>query len=379
VTPRLLFFSNLFPTESEPYRGLDNATLLHALRPHFDIRVLSPRPALPWNSRIHSQRICDAPLKPRWAQATYLPKIGGSINHLLMAKSVRPAFDLILRDFKTDIILSSWIFPDSCAALHLANGRFPVVAIAQGTDIHQYLNMAARREVILKSLPRTHAVITRSRELSHLLAAAGFPSAKLHTINNGVSHDIFQPRDKALTRQQSNLPATARIILFVGNFYEIKNPLLLIRAVAQLESALLIMAGGGPLAQDARALAEKLGITSRVLFPGRQPPSEIARLMNAADLLTIPSNNEGVPNVILEAFASGLPVVASNVGGIPEVLDNASLGRTFPAGDLDALVAALRDQLAAPRDTAAIREHAARFTWDASADAYREILMAALR
>jgi glycosyltransferase involved in cell wall biosynthesis len=101
--------------------------------------------------------------------------------------------------------------------------------------------------------------------------------------------------------------------------------------------------------------------------------------MNAADLLAIPSKNEGVPNVLLEAFASGLPVVASRVGGIPEILDQEFLGRMVPPDDLTAFVAALDQQLAAPRDTAAIRRHAERFSWDAAASAYREILMAAMR
>jgi glycosyltransferase involved in cell wall biosynthesis len=306
-----------------------------------------------------------------------------------MANSLRPAFEQTLRDFDPHIILSSWIFPDSCAALHLADGRLPVVAIAQGTDVHQYLRMTARRGVILKYLPRASAVITRSRELSHLLAAAGFPSAKLHTIYNGVSHETFQPRDQALARREADLPADTRIILFVGNFYAVKNPLLLIRAVTKLGSGILVMAGGGPLELRAKALA--LHVRSciaksmesanepRIIFPGRKTPPEIARLMNAADLLAVPSKNEGVPNVILEAFASGLPVVASNVGGIPEVLNDPALGRLVPPDDLPALSIALRDQLSAPRDTAAIRQYAERFSWDAAAAAYRQILTAAMQ
>jgi glycosyltransferase involved in cell wall biosynthesis len=126
------------------------------------------------------------------------------------------------------------------------------------------------------------------------------------------------------------------------------------------------------------ALAERRGISSRVTFAGRKTPREIATLMNAADLLALPSRNEGVPNVILEAFASGLPVVASRVGGIPEVLDNEVLGRLVPEGDINAFAAALEQQLATPRDTTAIRTHGERFSWRATADAYREILFAAL-
>jgi teichuronic acid biosynthesis glycosyltransferase TuaC len=380
VIPRLLFLSNLFPTVSEPYRGLDNATLLHALTPHFEIRVLSPRPTLPWRGASFPPRPEDAPLQPHWIPTAYLPKIGGPVNHLLMATSLRQAFEETLRVFHPAIILSSWIYPDSCAAVRLAAGRIPVVAIAQGSDIHQYLTMPARRRVILKYLPQAAAVITRSRELSRLLEDAAFPPKKLHTVYNGVSLDTFQPRDQALARREAALQTDPNIILFVGNFYPVKNPLLLIQAFSQLTaspSPLLVMAGAGPLDQPCRDLATQLGIASRVIFAGRKTPPEIARLMNAADLLAIPSKNEGVPNVILEAFASGLPVVASRVGGIPEVLDRDFLGRTFPTGDCPALVTALHPQLTSPRNAAAIRQHAERFSWPAAATSYREILLAA--
>jgi glycosyltransferase involved in cell wall biosynthesis len=312
------------------------------------------------------------------------------VNHLLMSASLRHCFEQILRDFRPDILLSSWIYPDSCAAVHLADGRVPLAAIAQGSDVHQYLRMPARRHAILKYLPHAAAVITRSRELSRLLENASFPPAKLHTIYNGVALDTFQPRDQVQARRECGLPESARIILFAGNFYKVKNPYMLILAFNSLDAgaspdasdrpALLVMAGGGPWEKICRELAAKLHHLSRpVIFAGRKTPAGIARLMNAADLLAVPSENEGVPNVILEAFASGLPVVATHVGGIPEVLDQAFLGRTSPPGDLPAFVAALRRQLAAPRDSEAIRRHAERFSWDAAASAYRQIVLSILR
>jgi glycosyltransferase involved in cell wall biosynthesis len=133
------------------------------------------------------------------------------------------------------------------------------------------------------------------------------------------------------------------------------------------------------LEKTCRELAASLRLESRVIFAGRKTPREIATLMNAADLLALPSQNEGVPNVILEAFASGLPVVAYRVGGIPEVLDAGYLGRLVPQGDLPALAAALDQQLAMTPDTAAIRRQGERFSWDAAASIYRDLLLAAMR
>lgn len=173
------------------------------------------------------------------------------------------------------------------------------------------------------------------------------------------------------------------MLLFAGNFFTVKNPHTLVVAFAQLRRALpdslLVMAGGGPLEKVCRELVAKFRLESGVIFAGRKTPRDIARLMNAADLLVVPSLNEGAPNVILEAFASGLPVVASQVGGIPEILDQPFLGRMVPVGEHAALVAGIAAQLEAPRETTAIRAHAERFSWSATASQYRELLVGALR
>src|SRR5213075_2894096 len=99
----------------------------------------------------------------------------------------------------------------------------------------------------------------------------------------------------------------------------------------------LVMIGDGPLAEKARQLAGRIGTRAQVVFAGRHDPASVARHMQAADVLALPSWNEGVPNVILEAFACGLPVVASRVGGIAEVLDQPALGTLVAAGNCDAL------------------------------------------
>ncbi len=111
----------------------------------------------------------------------------------------------------------------------------------------------------------------------------------------------------------------------------IKNPLLLVTAFAELKKRLpdckspLIVIGGGPLVTKARCQADACGCSERLSLVGRRSPAEVARYLQAADVLCVPSANEGVPNVILEAFATALPVVAMRVGGIPEVLSQNSL------------------------------------------------------
>jgi glycosyltransferase involved in cell wall biosynthesis len=373
--PPLLFISNLFPDTREPYRGLDNATVLHHLAREFEIRVVALRPKLPLRpARRFECRPEDRVFAPKYLEVPYIPKIGSRWNHRLMARTLREALD----ETTPSLVLSSWIYPDSCAvSLLSAELGFPFVSIAQGSDVHQYLKMPVRRSIIVEALGRASAVITRSGELARLLAEAGVAREKAHPVYNGIDFEVFKPGDPAAARRSLGLPVEGKMALFVGNFFDIKNPLLLVEAFAGLadKSAFLVTIGGGPLEAEAKALAAKLA--AKVIFAGRKLAPEVAEYMRAADLLCLPSKNEGVPNVILEAFASGLPVLASRVGGIPEVHNREFLGKLVAPGDAGALREAMAELLSQPPRREQIREHGLQFSWERAASAYARLLTAA--
>jgi len=370
----LLFISNLFPDTREPYRGLDNATILHWLEAEYETQVLALRPRLPFYSGPRlSARPEDEIFQPQYVDVPYIPRIGSRWNHRLMAGALREE----IARLKPSLVLSSWIYPDSCAVSKLAEEfGFPFVAIAQGSDVHQYLKIPVRRKIIVESLKRASAVITRSGELARLLGEAGVSKEKLHPVYNGIDFEVFKPGNQGEARRELGLPATGKIVLFVGNFYDIKNPLLLIEAFSRLshleELPHLVMIGGGPLETEAQALAKANG--TRVIFAGRRKASEVARYMQAADLLCLPSKNEGVPNVILEAFACGLPVLASNVGGIPEVLNADYLGRLAAPNNVPELVFCLCQSLEQVPDRERIHQHGLEFSWERAAKGYLELL-----
>lgn len=376
---KLLFVSNLFPDTAEPYRGLDNATLLHHLADRWQIRVLAVRPALrPGKWRCREE---DARFRPRYVPVPYVPKVGSRWNHRLMARALRHHLLELRRDFPFDVVLCSWIFPDCCAVAELATEQaFPFVAIAQGSDVHQYLRMPARRAIIGRLLPRAAAIITRSGELARLLVAAGLPVERVHPVYNGVDLRLFRPGVRPTARRGLALPAGVPIVLFVGNFYEIKNPLLPPAALSLMPSSafsqppMLVMIGGGEWEGKARHCARHLSVADRVVFAGRCDAGTVARHMRAANVLCLPSKNEGVPNVILEAFASGLPVVASRVGGIPEVHPGNDFGRLVPEITPEGFARALQDVLLSPPAPEPIHAHAQQFSWERAAAAYHEHL-----
>ncbi len=383
--PKLIFISNLFPDTQEPYRGLDNAAVLHHLAVLWDIRVLAARPTLPFCKKVRTPRTCDAMWQPRYITAPYLPKIGSRVNHTLMARALREPVRALRREFAFDAVLSAWLYPDSCAVAQLARELgFVFVAIAQGSDVHQYLRHPVRRRIIQESMPQATAIITRSADLAQRLAEAGLNPAKLHPIYNGLDFTNFAPGNRHAARRELGLPESAPLVVFVGNFYPIKNPLLLIEAHATLcaqsgmRECRLVMIGGGPLESRARQLANQLGFGAQVLFAGRQDASSVAQHLRAADVLCLPSDNEGVPNVILEAFACGCPVVASRVGGIPEVHTGDFLGRLVPPRDHAALAAALGEVLRTPPTPEPIVAHARQFTWERTTAAYDRLLREAV-
>ena len=371
---RLLFISTLFPDSKEPYRGLDNATILHGLAADgWAVRVLALRPSLPFFRRKTTPRAHDASLSPRFVPVPYVPRFGSRVNHRLYARALRPELLHLRGEF--DVVLTAWIYPDSCAVARVAD--FPFISIAQGSDVHQYLKDPVRRKIIQSEMPRASAIITRSGDLARRLAEAGLDATRIHPVYNGIHLDTFrppEPGEKEALRREFGIPKDAPLALFVGNFLPIKNPFIVIeghRALrASLPQAWLALIGGGPLEKEMRSRSSQ-----NVKFVGRQQAAEVARWMRAADCLILPSENEGVPNVILEAFASGLPVVASRVGGIPEVL-NQTYGRLIEP-TAKTLAEAILEVLAEKIAPAILAAHGRTFTWAKTTRRYAELLRAA--
>lgn len=385
--PRLLFISNLFPARESAYNGLDNAVLLHHLKENFDIRVICPKPVLPpWKKLELNPREEDIGLSPYYVPVAYIPKIGSRWNDRLMRHGLRSDFEKLIADWKPDSILCSWLFPDACAVAQLAreNG-IPCDLITQGSDTHQYLQNPIRRQRILEAIRCCRHVICRSGDLGKRLEAAGAEKQQLHTIYNGIDPETFHvigiQKDKL--RQKLGLLENASTLLFVGNLLPVKNPLFLLDAFAKLRSTShpdshLVMIGKGPMREAILKKASSLGILEALSLPGACNSDQVADYMNAADAFCLCSHNEGLPNVILESLACGLPVISSDVGGIGEVLNSPEYGSLVQANEASSLsnyVKALQDRLDSPHQREVIEKYGKQFTWQKSAGRYQELIL----
>jgi len=201
------------------------------------------------------------------------------------------------------------------------------------------------------------AVVVLSRELEERVRADAAVADRAVRIPNGVDTERFAPREPAARRAlraELGLPGDAFVVVTCGEIGHRKNPVALVRAAARLRHrpVILVLAGPpGPDPADARALEAAMaalpeGVEARL--PGDVPPDEVPRWLAAADVLTLTSRNEGLPNSVLEGMASGLPCVASDIPGSRDVLEDGG-GELVPLDD-DAALAARLDALAADPD-----------------------------
>ena len=170
-----------------------------------------------------------------------------------------------------------------------------------------------------------HLVIAVSEDERAHAASIGLDPARLHCINNGVAPIDRAPRDAI--RARLGLAQDHVAIGFVGRFSSEKGPDRLIDAFAEIagtaKDARLVMLGDGPMEDDVRAQAQRLGLDDRVLWLG---PVDGREHMPALDILALPSAYEGLPYAVLEARAAGLPIVATDVGGVSTVVSDGSDG-----------------------------------------------------
>jgi glycosyltransferase involved in cell wall biosynthesis len=162
---------------------------------------------------------------------------------------------------------------------------------------------------------------------------------KVSVVCNGVDTSAFASRsERSSIRSSLGIPLKAPVIGTVGRLDEVKCQDLLIRAFSRVREhvndAHLLLVGDGPQRQSLQTLAQELEVSNRVHFAGYQPQPQ--KFLAAMDLFALPSRLEGMPLVILEAWAAGLPVIASRVGGVPSLV-NGSCGLMFDSGDQQAL------------------------------------------
>ncbi len=379
-TPRLVVFSSLFPHAAQPQAGVFIRERMFRVARELPLVVVSPRPWFPGQGLIRRLRPGYRPPCARHERQgdidVWFPRFFSPPGVLRRYDSLFMALGsyATLRRLKRagyNVIDAHFAYPDGHAAVRL--GRWlglPVAVTLRGSEVPQSRRPALARR-LAEVCARADAVITVSDSLRRLALGLGLDPARARVVGNGVDSDRFQPVERAQARARFGLPAQARVLITVGGLVERKGFHRVIACLPQLlrdqpELHYLVVGGASPegdISAQLRAQTRALGLDTRVHFLGPMAPDELKWPLSAADVFVLSTRNEGWANVILEAMACGLPVVASDVGGNREVVCDARYGEIVPFDDARALTDALARALARDWDRDAIIAYARANDW----------------
>jgi len=386
---RVLAITKIFPNAAEPLSAPFNRQQFAALSTRCELSVMGTIPWYPgagllarWSSAgklaaVPAHETIDG-IAVSHPRTLFLPRLAHATWGPLYAASIAPA--LVRYRNKVDVVLGSWAYPDGFAAVIAAQLLgVPSVVKLHGSDINVITRLPGPRRLSAWALPRAQRIVAVSRALADEAVALGVARERIAIVMNGVDRALFHPRDRAAARAELGLPPGVPIALYVGNLKEVKGvqdlPAAWTRVSQDVPEATLVVVGAGPLQGELAAGFAPLG--DRVRMVGAQPLPSIPTWMAAADVVVLPSHHEGTPNVILEALSCGRRVVATSVGGIPDLITDPALGGLVAPRDPQALGSALALALTSPYAPEEVAKLGARGGWDASAAALYEVLVGA--
>jgi len=375
---RIAAITRYYPSSAEPWQGRSAYQTLRVLAREADVRVFYPHARYPalLKPRGRSDQTIDANYSTPDVGAGYfsyfaLPLLSRPFNGWMSARALLPA----VRAFAPDLIFSCFLYPDGFAAIKIGKAlAVPVVAMSIGSDINRiddFITAMHTRKVLCEA----DCLVTVSEDLRRKAITMGASAETTRAIPNGCDLAVFHPADRLDARRKLNLDLAAESLVYIGRIdrkkglRELVEAAVLLRARrANLHTYLIGEGPDRPLIarriQDA-CLADYIHLLPACAF------DDVAVWMAAADLVTLPSYMEGCPNVVLEALACGRPVVATNVGGIPEIL-NDECGQLVAPRDSGALARVLASVLDKSWNANAIAARGSR-SWETVAAELREV------
>ncbi len=240
----------------------------------------------------------------------------------------------LIREFRPEVALS-WM---SRASRRMPQGTF--LKVARLGDYYP-----------LKHYRRCEHLVANTPDILDYMRREGWPADRCRLIGNFCDAPDFESRDTVgeQVRRETGVPADATVLLALGRLHPKKAHDILFRAMASVPGTHLLLAGEGPIREELENLAAVLGLTDRIRFLGWRRDAE--RLFAAADICVMPSRFEPLGNVILEAWANRVPVVAARATGPEWLVEHEKSGLLFPIDDAGALASALK-RLMEDRDLA---------------------------
>ncbi len=342
----ILVISMLYPSPEHPHFGVFIKREVESLTGLYSQKVIVPLPWHPsqgikalFNSRAQKDNETNDveviykkyfPLP-----GTFFQPVKGFWFFLFIFSLVRR----IQKDFDFEIIHAHNVYPEGYCAYFLKKiFNKPLVISCRGNDLHKLPDSFLLRPMIKKALSEADSIITVSGSLSKKAVALGADPDKVSIMPKGVDTSIFKPMPQEDARRRLGLPMNKTIVLSVGWLISRKNPFSFIEILKQFSESdrhkyLFVWVGEGPLRSDMEKEISSNRFDGYIWLVGREDPDEVAIWMNAADIFMLVSFSEGMPNVLYEAMACGIPVIASDVDGAGEIIENMKTGMLVSPDD----------------------------------------------
>jgi len=384
--PCIAIFSTLFPSSIQPNAGLFIRERMFRMGRHAPLIVVAPQPWFPLQSLIRHFKPGYRPMPPRqevqegvtvlFPRFLAVPGLFRRLDGLSMALCTFALMRRLRKERQVGIIDAHFAYPCGDAATRLGRWlKLPVTITLRGTE-SRHLADPALKPLVLQAVTAATRVFSVSDSLRQLMIRQGASPDHISVVGNGVDLAKFRPISKLDARRQLAVPDDGPILISVGGLVERKG----FHRVIELLPALLkrfprlhylVVGGPSPEGDMSAALREQvrgLGLEAHVTFTGPLSPDRLHVPLSAADVFVLPTRNEGWANVFLEAMACGLPVVTTDVGGNPEVINSPALGQIVPFGNASALEGGISAALENDWDRKRIVQYAHDNTWDKRID-----------
>lgn len=280
------------------------------------------------------------------------------LSPLLFFSAYR-SFLKLVREKKPDILHAHWILPNGFIAGHVSRVTgIPLLIQTHGSDVFIAEKNALFRSMARYAASQAHYIISPSPEHTIRLGAIGIDTRKIGLVPNTVEADFsdgITSDDTDRLRASLGIPRDHVVVLAMGRMVYVKGFDYLLEAFQRVagkhQNVTLVLAGDGVLYKDLKEMSEKLGIQDRVVMPGAVMRPDVPVYFKMACIFVVPSVRhksgavDGLPVVVPEAMASGLPVIASDLSGIPVLIKDGYNGRLVRERDVDGITDALKNLL----------------------------------
>lgn len=388
---KILTITSLYPNESNPRLGIFIHNRLKELQkrnPDYKIHVIAPLPWFPFISKfrktpidfrkVSSQRNADGITiyHPRYFS---IPFIGVLTNPFFMLLCLLSTFfenKKLFTDSK--LIDCHYLYPDAVAVGWLSRIiKKPYCVTARGSDVTILFRKWYLYPLIKDCLSGCVSCITVSKSLAKDIEKLTKGLVIPIVCQNGVDFSKFHIINEEKRKEIKDIHGftNKHLILSVGNLVELKGHDLIIKSITDLDEIELLIIGEGNLKNKLVELTLSLGLQNRVHFLSNQNQENLNQFYNIADIFVLASRSEGMPNVILESLACGTRVIATNVGGVSEIIRDKTSGVLLDTRSIECLRNAIQNEILNSYERNSVRESIIDFDWKNTIDKIKNIFI----